>query len=313
LEIKRTITLSIIIIVLAAVSAACQPITIIIGQGTPTATQEAVVPNQPPGTEPNPVPTETTAPIPEPSPTSAPATGSITGNLGYPSEVIPELIIVGFLNGTDTFYTLDTEFNQTSYQLDGLPEGNYHVVAYTRGGESFPAGLAGGFTQAVVCGMHEGCTDHSLVDVTVTPGQVVERVHLTDWLVPLPPMPQPGQPVWGAITGKLSFPSEYIPALRVVAFRLGDNQTYYVDTQMNQGTYELALPAGTYHVVAYMGGAEADANSMAGGYSQMVPCGLSVDCSDHSLIDVIVQQGSVTYGVDPGDFYAQDGTFPPLP
>jgi hypothetical protein len=310
---KRTITLSIIIIVLAAILAACQPITIIIGQSTPTATQEAVGPTQPTDTEPNPVPTETTAPTSEPSPSLAPATGSIQGNLGYPSEVIPELRIVAFLYGTDTFYTLDTEFNQTCYQLDGLPEGNYHVVAYTRGGESFPAGLAGGFTQAVVCGMHEGCTDHSMVDVTVTAGHVAEGVHLTDWLVPLPPMTQPGQPVQGAITGKLSFPSESIPALRVVAFRLGDNQTFFVDTQMYQSMYELALPAGTYHVVAYMGGVEADASSIAGGYSQMVPCGLSVDCSDHTLIDVIVQQGSLTYGIDPADFYAQDGTFPSLP
>jgi hypothetical protein len=221
--------------------------------------------------------------------------------------------IVAFLYGTDTFYSLDTEFNLTSYQLDGLPEGNYHVVAYTKGGGSFPTGLAGGYTQAAMCGMGEACTDHTLVDVSVRAGQVVENVDLIDWLIPLPPMPQDGQLLLGAITGQLSYPSEIIPPMRVVAFRAEDDQTFFVNTQMNDQTYILPLPPGTYRVVAYVGGAEADETSLAGGYSQMVLCGLMADCTDHTLIDVVVEQGSVTAGINPGDFYAPDGTFAPLP
>jgi hypothetical protein len=221
--------------------------------------------------------------------------------------------IVAFLYGTDTYFSVDTELNQTSYQLDGLVEGNYHIVAYTSGSDTFPAGLAGGYTQAVLCGMQETCTDHSLVSMSVGAGQLVEEANIYDWLIPLPPMPQVGQPAQGAITGRLSYPSEFIPAQTVVAFRVEDSQTYSIDTQMNQGEYLLPLPAGTYHVVAYIRDNEGNLSGYAGGYTQAVPCGLSVDCLDHSLIDVVVQQGSVTAGVDTGDFYAPEGSFPPAP
>ncbi len=252
-------------------------------------------------------------PTPLPSSNPLPQTGIITGDIGYPSEVVPAMHIIAFLFGTDTFYTVDTELNQTSYQLDGLPEGEYHVVAYTSGSDAFPAGLSGGYTQAVLCGMLETCTDHSLVDVRVTAGQTTKNVNIFGWLVPLPPMPQAGQPVQGAITGRLSYPSEFIPPERVVAFRLEDGETYGIDTQMNQGEYTLPLPAGTYHVVAYVRDNEGKLTGYAGGYTQAVPCGLSVDCSDHNLIDIVVEQGSVTYAVDPGDFYAPEGAFPPPP
>ena len=45
----------------------------------------------------------------------------------------------------------------------------------------------------------------------------------------------------------------------------------------------------------------------------MVPCGLQYGCNDHSLIDVVVPAGGQASGVDPADFYADPGTFPPNP
>jgi hypothetical protein len=45
----------------------------------------------------------------------------------------------------------------------------------------------------------------------------------------------------------------------------------------------------------------------------MVPCGLKVGCTDHTLIDVTVVSGQITSGADPKDFYAEPGTFPPPP
>jgi hypothetical protein len=218
--------------------------------------------------------------------------------------------IVAFLYGTDTYYSVDTELNQTSYKLDGLEEGNYHIVAYTSGSDTFPAGLSGGYTQASVCGMQETCTDHSLVNVSVDAGQLVEQANIYDWLIPLPPMPQDGQPAQGAITGRLSYPSEFIPPEKVVAFRLENGQVFSIDTQMNQGEYVLPVPAGTYHVVAYVRDNEGKLTGYAGGYTQAVLCGLSVDCLNHDLIDVVAEQGSVTFRVDPGDFYAPEGAFP---
>ena len=47
--------------------------------------------------------------------------------------------------------------------------------------------------------------------------------------------------------------------------------------------------------------------------SQAVPCGLSVTCTDHSLITVSVTAGATLTGIDPNDYYAPDGTYPPMP
>jgi hypothetical protein len=119
--------------------------------------------------------------------------------------------------------------------------------------------------------------------------------------------------VTGAITGTLSYPSEGIPPLRVVAFNVSSDEYSYVDTLTNQSTYTIDLPAGTYNVVAYSIGGDGFPTGLSGGYSQAVPCGLSVDCTDHSLIDVTVTAGATSSGVDPGDWYAPDGSFPPMP
>ena len=113
----------------------------------------------------------------------------------------------------------------------------------------------------------------------------------------------------GSISGALSYPSEFIPPLRVAAFSVDGYNYRYVDTMQNQATYQITgLAPGKYHVVAFvMDG------SYAGGYTFAVPCGLSVDCADHSLIDVIVEAGKDTPDINPADWYAPEGTFPPMP
>ena len=137
------------------------------------------------------------------------------------------------------------------------------------------------------------------------------------------PPPSPTVPATGRIAGKLSYPSEFIPPLRVVAFSLTDGRAYYVDTAMNQLEYSLEVPVGTYYVVSYLHvgtpGQTGQVDSytlgggpFAGGYTAMVPCGLSVDCEDHSLLPVTVIGGD-TVTADPGDWYAPEGTFPSMP
>lgn len=123
----------------------------------------------------------------------------------------------------------------------------------------------------------------------------------------------------GTVTGKLSFPSSFIPAMRIAFFSLTDGSVSYADTDMNQGTYSMDLPAGSYHVIAYpysAGMGKPPAGSpiagAAGGYTQFVLCGLTADCTDHSLIPITVTVGQ-TVMVSPGDWYAPEGTFPPMP
>jgi hypothetical protein len=241
------------------------------------------------------------------------STGSLSGQLGYPSEAIPPLRVVAFDASSDSFYYVETSYNQSTYQISGLPVGTYDVVAYTLGGGSFPAGLAGGYTQATLCGLSATCTDHSLAPVTVAAGQDTPDINPNDWYAEekaFPPMPGPAPSVGtGSITGSLSYPSEFIPPLRVFAFQVGTENYYYVDTIQDQSSYRIDdLPAGYYQVVAYI-----LSGNYAGGYTQAVPCGLSVECTDHTLIEVPVNTGQVLTDVDPGDWYAPEGAFPPAP
>ena len=120
----------------------------------------------------------------------------------------------------------------------------------------------------------------------------------------------------GSITGQLSFPASGLPAMAIVAYHVGGapNDYHYVTTAQGQGTYQIDnLPVTSYYVVAYSLGGGGFTAGLAGGYSQAVPCGLSVDCTDHSLIAIQVNAGQATSGIDPGDWYAPEGTFPAYP
>jgi len=265
----------------------------------------------------------------EQAPTPMIGIGSISGTLSYPADRMPAVRVAIFNLKTGQPVFFDTLPDQTTFQVDELPVSDYQVVAYTLGDESFPSGIAGGYTQYIVCGAGESCTDHSLATVAVTSGQVTS-VHVGDWILPegtYPPMPGPqvvtdpnnnpdaGPPILqlgGAISGNLSYPSSFIPSLAVVAFRVGGSPTDYYYTITNQGdtTYTITdMSDGEYYVVAY----SLENPSLAGGYTQAVPCGLSIDCSDHSLILVPVANGGATGDVNPGDWYAPAGTFPAYP
>lgn len=104
--------------------------------------------------------------------------GSITGNLGYPSEYIPPLRVVAFNVFSDNYYYVDTILNQSTYTISDLPVGTYNVVAYVR--EEGPD-FSGGYSQFVVCGMTTSCNDHGLINVNVYAGSTVEDVDPIDF------------------------------------------------------------------------------------------------------------------------------------
>ncbi len=115
----------------------------------------------------------------------------------------------------------------------------------------------------------------------------------------------------GSISGQLSYPSEMIPAMTVVARNFDDpNLFFVVYTVDHQGDFLFEnVPPGTYTVIAYASiGAD-----IAGAYSEAVPCGLLYSCTDHSLIPVMVVSGQETMDITPWDWYAPEGTFPPNP
>jgi hypothetical protein len=120
----------------------------------------------------------------------------------------------------------------------------------------------------------------------------------------------------GSISGTLSYPAEGIPAMAIIAYTVGGspNDYYYVTTVQGAHTFQIDnLPVAEYHIVAYTLGGGGFPAGLAGGYTEAVPCGLSVNCTDHSLIAVQVNNGQVTANANPQDWYAPDGTFPAYP
>jgi hypothetical protein len=117
----------------------------------------------------------------------------------------------------------------------------------------------------------------------------------------------------GTIVGKLSYPADSLPPMRIAAFDVATGKVTSIDTVAGQSTYSLDLPVGTYHIVAYSIASGSFPGGIAGGYTNAVPCGLAAECADHTLIDVTVTAGVTLPDINPGDFYGVDGTFPPMP
>ncbi len=94
------------------------------------------------------------------------------------------------------------------------------------------------------------------------------------------------------VTGGLGVP------VVVVAFNLNDGTRYWVDTTPTHPNYEVQVPSGRYHLVAYGHGLPSlpDLPYVAGAYTGMNPsCG-------QDLVEVAVGAGEVRSGVDIADW-----------
>ncbi len=242
-----------------------------------------------------------------PAPTPA-TTGSISGMLAYPSEGIPALKVYALAVEGDQYYSVQTQENQTEFTIEGIAPGIYYVIAYLPNAPT----TAGAWSQFVVCGLTAECTDHSLIPVTVEAGKTAAGVKVHDWYALPGTFPaEPGVTIQsGAISGVVGFPSESIPPMSVYAIAVNENRYYYVDIQENQTQFTIeGVAPGTYYVVAYL----QSTPEQAGAWTQFVPCGLSANCNDHSLLPVVVNPGQTTTGVEVKDWYTQPGTFPARP
>ena len=119
-------------------------------------------------------------------------------------------------------------------------------------------------------------------------------------------------PATGTVTGTLTFPASALPPMRVTFISLDGDFPSYTDTALGQSSFSIELPAGTYYVVAYALPAEGFSGNLAGGYTKAIACGLTADCTDHSLIPITVTVNQII-SVNPADWYAPEGTFPPMP
>jgi hypothetical protein len=146
---------------------------------------------------------------------------------------------------------------------------------------------------------------------TITPTPL-PTLHVSPTTSPLPPTATPLKP--GGISGSLGYPAAVIPALRIVAFKVGEDTWKSVDTAQNGRSFQINdLAPGKYLIVAYLiTPGKLDPN-YSGGYSRAVLCGLTTKCTDHTLIPVEVKSGEITPNIIPADWYAAKGTFPKNP
>ncbi len=273
----------------------------------PAAAAGATTPAASPGPagSASPTPRRTATPQPSPTPQASPtlaATG-IEGRVCFPSSHIPAMTVYIQPVGEERVYEVPIAEGQSTYRAE-VPPGQYYVYAWLP-----DFSLAGSYSQAVVCGLTAACQDHTLLPVRVEAGQTATGIDVCDWYhgpfdVPYPPNVDVAQAT-GAISGALSYPSEGIPPLQVVAFNLDTGYWYWVGTAQNQTSYVLTdLPPGRYHVVAYVYG-----DDYGGGYTADVV----YNNGDHSLLEVVVRPGQTTTGINLFDWYAPAGTFPPNP
>ncbi|MGH2378676.1 MAG: hypothetical protein ACRDGT_09380 [Candidatus Limnocylindria bacterium] len=151
-----------------------------------------------PTTSPSPTPAAATVTGPAPQPTPQPtptgqARGAITGALGYPSQFIPPLTVYAISVADErTFFSVDTPRYplgtgatplRPSYTITGVVPGIYYVLAYRNDDDPLEE-RPGVYSEYVLCGGTASCTDHSLVPVTVRPGETVSRIDVTDWYYP---------------------------------------------------------------------------------------------------------------------------------
>jgi hypothetical protein len=120
------------------------------------------------------------------------------------------------------------------------------------------------------------------------------------------------------IAGAIRYPSEFLPAQVVFAIDVRDNtRVYRVETPQSssQVWYRLTdVAPGTYVVVAYTAQTAAGTSGFAGAYTRYVVCGLTTGCpQDHTLVQVGVASGDYLLGIDPSDWYAPPGAYPPRP
>jgi hypothetical protein len=130
---------------------------------------------------------------------------------------------------------------------------------------------------------------------TNTPAENITPPETPTLIVPEEPAPA----LAGTVTGKVCYPSEFTPAMDAYFRNVDTGDLASLAIAENQGTYNLDLPVGTYEAFAYLPDSE-----LGGAYSQAVPCGLTVECVDHSLLAFEVVSGQVAANVDLCDWYA---------
>ncbi|GAB4580093.1 MAG: hypothetical protein Fur0022_28320 [Anaerolineales bacterium] len=108
------------------------------------------------------------------------------------------------------------------------------------------------------------------------------------------PTPSPASTAQtGISTGRVCYPSEFIPAMTAYFQEVGTGDLTELAIAENQNTYSVELPIGTYRAFAYV-----ETFQLSGGYTAYVACGYAETCTDHTLMPFTIEAGQTQANID---------------
>ena len=112
----------------------------------------------------------------------------------------------------------------------------------------------------------------------------------------------------GKMSGKLTYPSDYIPPDMVLCVEspgkaVCSNSTskpgFVFRINTRAASYEITLPAGKYHLY----GRTSEMQGVKAYYNEFVKCGMDVKCKSKRKIQLDVKAGKTIRGITVGDWY----------
>lgn len=94
------------------------------------------------------------------------------------------------------------------------------------------------------------------------------------------------------LNGTLCYPSDYVPKMTVFLQDVATKKIHKIITQEDQRSFKfMDVPYGDYYAYAYtieqtLTDSEGNSSKASGGFTKAVPCGLTVECNDHTLIHI---------------------------
>ena len=126
------------------------------------------------------------------------------------------------------------------------------------------------------------------------------------------PTDTPAATMTARLAGRITYPSEELPVMRVCAVDSTDpGSAVCTRTTAGQDTYTLDVPAGAWWLLAWPQdtGTEGDPGLLSEASACLVRG--EAGCDDHALALLTVQPGDAREGLDINDWYYDRGEFPP--
>lgn len=228
------------------------------------------------------VPTQTELPVV--ASTEAWQQGYVTGELSYPSEGIPSMILYFENMDTGAIVTLPIEPSQRTYSVT-LPSGVYVAYAWTIPDERIPA-ISGGFTHRQR--EYQICDYHDLERFTVQAKQTATGIDIFNWYPPVGAFPSPPELVQakGAIQGIVLVQDADRYETIVYARNTATGKTQTVVLTPNTTTFRLDdVNPGWYYIYSWT---RKESTYIGGSHSVEGICGNLTSCERRCMTPVEV-------------------------